>query len=264
MNDQTLREQWISGQKCEIYSISKDQWFTGKINEIFIDDEGEWLEIRYNRSCSKQVQRYSVNVRPHPKYYDKTKCLLLINGYIRENKLNFCFNIPHELNIMFFTFYWIGDDIMPDDDLVSDSDHDNDNDNDNNTKPDGVRGEEEEEYDSNSPSPESKDLAIEYLRKRLKETRRNKRNLHSFVYPATAQVRRTRKLWDISETKQIPKIQMIYDNDNNDIIHQYPYYDDEHDDDDDNYCWNDDKKTNNNNHQISLVFVLFIIIYDHI
>lgn len=231
MNDLTLREEWIAGQKCEIYSISKDQWFTGKIHDIFIDDEGEWLEIRYNKSCSKQVQRYSVNVRPHPKYYDKFKLQLLVNGYIRMIQFQCLLSkmIPHSLNIIFFSFYFVGDSFLSDDAEISSEEDDNYNCNDNNhnhhlhLNQNNIYNDDNE---SLSPSPESKNLAIEYLKKQIEEKNRKRRirhknnhnNTHRFVYPATRSIRfLNNKLWDISENEQFPKIQLFDDDDYIDI-----------------------------------------------
>lgn len=239
MNDLTLREQWNAGQKCEIYSISKDQWFTGKIHDIFIDDEGEWLEIRYNKSCSKQVQRYSVNVRPHPKYYDKFKLQLLVNGYIRMIQFQCLLSkmIPHSLNIIFFSFYFVGDSFLSDDAEISSEEEDDYNCNEyNNLHLNQYHGyndnNDNNEYIDNeslSPSPESKNLAIEYLKKQIEEKNKKKRTRqrqkHKFVYPATGSIRfLNNKLWDISENEQFPKIQLFHDQ-------NYDQNDDQNDDD---------------------------------
>jgi len=43
------------------------------VNHFFTDEEGEWLEVRYDKSMSKQVQRYSSDIRPHPDDLKKSK-----------------------------------------------------------------------------------------------------------------------------------------------------------------------------------------------
>ena len=267
MNDLTLREEWIAGQKCEIYSISKDQWFTGKIHDVFIDDEGEWLEIRYNKSCSKQVQRYSVNVRPHPKYYDNDKSQLLVNGYIRMVQLQYLFKtIPHELHKRIFTFFFVGDaPFLSDDADVSDSDDNINDDSDNNNHLRIINNNDdigiindcggyndENDNESLSPSPESKNLALEYLKRKIEERNnrriahilRQRRNTRKFTYPATGSVRYgNNKLWDISETHQVPKIQFHQQNDDDnddDYLFQHNNDNDDDDDDDDHNNHNDD------------------------
>mmetsp|Transcript_20673 Transcript_20673/g.25539 ORF Transcript_20673/g.25539 Transcript_20673/m.25539 type:complete len:274 (-) Transcript_20673:48-869(-) len=65
-NENLLRNEWKVGSFVEIYSYSKRKWFLGEIVTIFDDNEGEWLEIRYNKSMSKEVQRYSSDIRPQP------------------------------------------------------------------------------------------------------------------------------------------------------------------------------------------------------
>ena len=67
-NENSLRNEWKVGSFVEIYSNSKRKWFLGEIITIFDDNEGEWLEIRYNKSMSKQVQRYSSDIRLQVNY----------------------------------------------------------------------------------------------------------------------------------------------------------------------------------------------------
>ena len=63
--DNKIRAGWKTGTACQIYSTSKNKWFCGEITQIFTDEEGEWLEVIYDKSMSKQVQRYSTGIRPH-------------------------------------------------------------------------------------------------------------------------------------------------------------------------------------------------------
>ena len=63
--ENSLRAGWKTGAACQIYSNSKKKWFSGEVAQIFTDEEGEWLEVRYDKSMSKQVQRYSSDIRPH-------------------------------------------------------------------------------------------------------------------------------------------------------------------------------------------------------
>ena len=60
-----IRYKWKTGDMCQIYSNTNKQWFQGVIVQIFHDEEGEWIEVRYHRSMSKQVQRYSTDIRPY-------------------------------------------------------------------------------------------------------------------------------------------------------------------------------------------------------
>jgi len=66
MDDVSFRAAWRTGAACEIYSDSMLQWFQGEICDVFRDEEGEWLEVKYHKTKSRQVQRYSRDIRPHP------------------------------------------------------------------------------------------------------------------------------------------------------------------------------------------------------
>jgi len=72
-DENALRASWKTGSPCQIYSNSKKKWFMGEVAQIFTDEEGEWLEVRYDKSMSKQVQRYSSDIRPHPDDLKKKK-----------------------------------------------------------------------------------------------------------------------------------------------------------------------------------------------
>eukprot|EP00486_Rosalina_sp_Unknown_P001532 CAMPEP_0201564098 /NCGR_PEP_ID=MMETSP0190_2-20130828/2035_1 /ASSEMBLY_ACC=CAM_ASM_000263 /TAXON_ID=37353 /ORGANISM="Rosalina sp." /LENGTH=606 /DNA_ID=CAMNT_0047979789 /DNA_START=209 /DNA_END=2029 /DNA_ORIENTATION=+ len=73
MDENAIRASWKTGAHCQIYSNSKKKWFQGEVAQIFTDEEGEWLEVRYDKSMSKQVQRYSSDIRPHPDDLKKKK-----------------------------------------------------------------------------------------------------------------------------------------------------------------------------------------------
>jgi len=73
MDENQVRAEWKTGAQCQIYSNSKRKWFPGEVAQIFTDEEGEWLEVRYDKSMSKQVQRYSSDIRPHPDDMKKPK-----------------------------------------------------------------------------------------------------------------------------------------------------------------------------------------------
>eukprot|EP01083_Nonionella_stella_P280957 955964_1 len=73
MDENAIRAGWKTGANCQIYSNSKKKWFQGEVAQIFTDEEGEWLEVRYDKSMSKQVQRYSSDIRPHPDDLKKKK-----------------------------------------------------------------------------------------------------------------------------------------------------------------------------------------------
>jgi len=73
LDDNKIRAGWKMGASCQIYSNSKKKWFYGEVAQIFTDEEGEWLEVRYDKSMSKQVQRYSTDIRPDPKDLEKPK-----------------------------------------------------------------------------------------------------------------------------------------------------------------------------------------------
>jgi len=71
LDENDIRAGWKTGDRCRIYSKSKKKWFRGEVSIIFTDEEGEWLEIRYDKSMSKQVQRYSADIKPDPDYIRK-------------------------------------------------------------------------------------------------------------------------------------------------------------------------------------------------
>mmetsp|Transcript_55474 Transcript_55474/g.92213 ORF Transcript_55474/g.92213 Transcript_55474/m.92213 type:complete len:319 (-) Transcript_55474:290-1246(-) len=178
MNDDTLRDRWIAGQKCEIFSMSKGLWFTGKITKIFIDHEGEWLEIVYNKTCTKQVQRFSPNVRPHPKYYDIERCKLLVHGYVRFVQNNVLTDpVPRDVDCYIFEYYFVGHDVLDDDEFVSDD-------------------------SEKEPPLFSPFAALEYVKYQMSAPSPawiDKPVTHTFVYPATKHVRRRKTLDDIHE-----------------------------------------------------------------
>eukprot|EP01083_Nonionella_stella_P177226 622238_1 len=60
-----VRTTWTTGSKCEVYSKSKNAWFDGTVDEIIIDEEGEWLQIKYNETRIKQIQRFSSDIRAY-------------------------------------------------------------------------------------------------------------------------------------------------------------------------------------------------------
>lgn len=62
--EQWLRQSWTTNSPVEVYSQSRNKWFGGHIVKTLNDGEGEWLTIRYNKSTSKQVQRFCEDVRP--------------------------------------------------------------------------------------------------------------------------------------------------------------------------------------------------------
>eukprot|EP01084_Bolivina_argentea_P154753 269746_1 len=105
------RELWITGNKCEIYSRSKQKWYPGRIDKIFTDEEGEWLEIRYGKSMTKQVQRYSADIRPysdpsnmfnfHDLVLNRQDTQTLIAGYNRTIGPSRC---SKEINVICFKF----------------------------------------------------------------------------------------------------------------------------------------------------------------
>eukprot|EP01084_Bolivina_argentea_P101972 182749_1 len=60
-----IKQHWIIGSRCEVYSRSTKAWLKGKVTNIFNDDEGEWLEVKYtNNTKIKEIQRYSQYIRP--------------------------------------------------------------------------------------------------------------------------------------------------------------------------------------------------------
>ena len=63
VSNDTIRLSWEKGHGVEIYSVSKGKWFPGKILRIFNDAEGEWLEVKYGTSTTKEVRRWSPNIR---------------------------------------------------------------------------------------------------------------------------------------------------------------------------------------------------------
>ena len=63
--ENSIRAEWETGAACQIYSNSKKQWLSGEVAAIFTDEEGEWMRVRYDKSKSKQVQRFSSDIRPH-------------------------------------------------------------------------------------------------------------------------------------------------------------------------------------------------------
>merc|ERR1719491_1198082 len=110
MNEDTFRFSWIPGDRLEIYSVSKCQWFAGLITDLFEDEEGEWLEVEYKRSISKQVQRGSVNIRPHPGDYHRGRSQLLIDGYCRWMQCHFFeeMELPSRVSVLLMAFYFVG------------------------------------------------------------------------------------------------------------------------------------------------------------
>jgi len=74
---QDIRLAWKKGNKVQIFSNTHKEWFDGEVLEIVQDEEGEWLNIMWQREnnepMSKQVQRFSTDVRPFQEKTEKEK-----------------------------------------------------------------------------------------------------------------------------------------------------------------------------------------------
>ena len=67
-----IRQNWGKQDRVQIFSNTHQEWYTGEIVSIEKDQEGEWLNVVWTRSngeaMSKQVQRFSTDVRPPVMY----------------------------------------------------------------------------------------------------------------------------------------------------------------------------------------------------
>ncbi|ETO01075.1 serpentine receptor [Reticulomyxa filosa] len=72
-----VRVGWGKGGKVQIFSNTHQEWYTAEIIDVMKDEEGEWLNVVWNRengeAMSKQVQRFSTDVRPVPIFFFKKK-----------------------------------------------------------------------------------------------------------------------------------------------------------------------------------------------
>ena len=59
-----MRSTWKRGSQVEIYSKLRRKWCRGLITKIFKDSEGEWLKIGYEKTATKEVARFSHEIRP--------------------------------------------------------------------------------------------------------------------------------------------------------------------------------------------------------
>jgi len=64
--DHWVRKCWDKTAPVQIYSQSKGKWFDGVVTDTLTDTEGEWLTVRYNKTTSKQVQRFCEDIRTPP------------------------------------------------------------------------------------------------------------------------------------------------------------------------------------------------------
>jgi len=64
---QLIRKSWKTGSSLQLYSRSLGKWFAGEIIKITKDDHGEWLEVVYDKSRRKEVQRLDTSVKPTQK-----------------------------------------------------------------------------------------------------------------------------------------------------------------------------------------------------
>jgi len=64
--DHWVRKRWDKTSHVQIYSQSKGKWFDGVVTDTLTDTEGEWLTVRYNKTTSKQVQRFCEDIRTPP------------------------------------------------------------------------------------------------------------------------------------------------------------------------------------------------------
>jgi len=64
--DHWVRKCWDKTSPVQIYSQSKNKWFDGVVTDTLTDTEGEWLTVRYNKTTSKQVQRFCEDIRTPP------------------------------------------------------------------------------------------------------------------------------------------------------------------------------------------------------
>ncbi|ETO30437.1 hypothetical protein RFI_06683, partial [Reticulomyxa filosa] len=67
-NNNKNKNNKMERDKVQIFSNSHQEWYTAEIIDILKDEEGEWLNVVWHRdngeAMSKQVQRYSTDVRP--------------------------------------------------------------------------------------------------------------------------------------------------------------------------------------------------------
>ncbi|ETO25829.1 hypothetical protein RFI_11309, partial [Reticulomyxa filosa] len=72
-----IRIAWSKGAKVEIFSNTHRAWYAGEVVDILKDEEGEWLNVLWHREnnepMSKQVQRFSADVRPCQDKKEKEK-----------------------------------------------------------------------------------------------------------------------------------------------------------------------------------------------
>ena len=50
---QQRKGQWEIGQKCEVYSRTKNIWIEGEVIDKFTDDEGQWVKVKYARTTKE-------------------------------------------------------------------------------------------------------------------------------------------------------------------------------------------------------------------
>ena len=63
--DAYIRAGWHAGSCCEVFSYTANQWLSGQVLRVFDDDEGEWLNVKFNETTVKDLDRYSHDIRPH-------------------------------------------------------------------------------------------------------------------------------------------------------------------------------------------------------
>merc|ERR1712176_782089 len=199
--------------------------------------EGEWLEVRYDKSMSKQVQRYSADIRPHPddlkpKRKKKQKTVENPPFADEEMKIRAAWDKQDEVEIFSNTHqeWYLGEvvDIIKDEEGewlncvwarangeamskqvqrcstdVRPVQYDN-------SSSDGSS----DEVTSNSPADKNKSHAdkIKDLARKIAQRKNNFRRRcpafsrtlrpSTFTYPATSASRRSRKLLDLEETQE--------------------------------------------------------------
>ena len=81
--NQMQRNEWQTGQQCEIYNNAQQKWTKAKVIDIFNDDEGEWVKVKYGRKYedfppdSPEIRKYSdENINRLDKWKKGAQCEL--------------------------------------------------------------------------------------------------------------------------------------------------------------------------------------------
>lgn len=91
VRDVQCRLEWRIGSECSVYSRSSQKWVSGQIVSVRVDTAtaAEWMRIRYGANKKKEIQRFSIAVRPKEvgnEYILNPELYRLITERLRERR----------------------------------------------------------------------------------------------------------------------------------------------------------------------------------